>query len=66
MPQQYTLQCSVAAVDVTEQYISGYRDKDGDIWLTGRVDDVMNVSGHRIGTAEVHTFSALFTSYLIF
>ena len=31
----------------------GYRDKDGDIWLTGRVDDVMNVSGHRIGTAEV-------------
>jgi len=31
----------------------GWRDPDGDIWLTGRVDDVMNVSGHRIGTAEV-------------
>ena len=31
----------------------GYRDSDGDIWLTGRVDDVMNISGHRIGTAEV-------------
>ena len=31
----------------------GYRDEDGHIWLTGRVDDVLNVSGHRIGTAEV-------------
>ena len=29
------------------------RDKDGYYWLTGRVDDVINVSGHRIGTAEV-------------
>ena len=29
------------------------RDKDGYYWITGRVDDVMNVSGHRIGTAEV-------------
>jgi len=29
------------------------RDDDGDIWLLGRVDDVMNVSGHRISTAEV-------------
>ena len=28
-------------------------DTDGDYWLLGRVDDVMNVSGHRIGTAEV-------------
>ena len=28
-------------------------DTDGDIWLLGRVDDVMNVSGHRISTAEV-------------
>ncbi|XP_042470398.1 acetyl-coenzyme A synthetase, chloroplastic/glyoxysomal-like [Zingiber officinale] len=31
------------------------RDKDGYIWLTGRVDDVINVSGHRIGTAEVES-----------
>ena len=31
----------------------GWRDPEGHIWLTGRVDDVMNVSGHRIGTAEV-------------
>ncbi|KAL6750699.1 acetyl CoA synthetase [Haematococcus lacustris] len=29
------------------------RDEDGYIWITGRVDDVINVSGHRIGTAEV-------------
>jgi len=31
------------------------RDADGDIWVTGRVDDVLNVSGHRIGTAEVES-----------
>ena len=31
------------------------RDKDGYYWITGRVDDVMNVSGHRIGTAEVES-----------
>ena len=30
-------------------------DKDGDYWLMGRVDDVVNVSGHRIGTAEVES-----------
>jgi acetyl-CoA synthetase len=30
-------------------------DKDGDIWLLGRVDDVMNVSGHRISTTEVES-----------
>ena len=29
------------------------RDKDGYYWITGRVDDVLNVSGHRLGTAEV-------------
>ncbi|MEO6712756.1 MAG: acetate--CoA ligase [Mycobacteriales bacterium] len=31
------------------------RDEDGDIWLLGRVDDVMNVSGHRISTTEVES-----------
>jgi acetyl-CoA synthetase len=31
------------------------RDDDGYYWLTGRVDDVINVSGHRIGTAEVES-----------
>ena len=29
------------------------RDADGYYWITGRVDDVMNISGHRMGTAEV-------------
>ena len=29
------------------------RDKDGCYWITGRVDDVLNVSGHRLGTAEI-------------
>ncbi len=31
------------------------RDGDGDYWITGRVDDVINVSGHRMGTAEVES-----------
>jgi acetyl-CoA synthetase len=31
------------------------RDSDGDYWITGRVDDVLNVSGHRMGTAEVES-----------
>ena len=31
------------------------RDADGDYWITGRVDDVINVSGHRLGTAEIES-----------
>ncbi|MBI2214842.1 MAG: acetate--CoA ligase, partial [Acidobacteria bacterium] len=31
------------------------RDEDGYYWITGRVDDVLNVSGHRLGTAEVES-----------
>ncbi|UYM18742.1 acetate--CoA ligase [Endozoicomonas euniceicola] len=31
------------------------RDEDGYYWITGRVDDVLNISGHRIGTAEVES-----------
>ncbi len=31
------------------------RDIDGDYWITGRVDDVINVSGHRLGTAEIES-----------
>ena len=31
------------------------RDKDGYFWITGRIDDVINVSGHRMGTAEVES-----------
>lgn len=40
------------------KYFSGdgaRRDEDGDYWITGRVDDVINVSGHRMGTAEVES-----------
>ena len=48
-------------IDVYFSQIPGYyftgdgarRDEDGYYWITGRVDDVLNVSGHRIGTAEV-------------
>jgi acetyl-CoA synthetase len=31
------------------------RDADGDYWITGRLDDVINVSGHRLGTAEIES-----------
>lgn len=47
-------------------YITGdgaKRDEDGDYWITGRVDDVLNVSGHRLGTAEIE--SALATHPLV-
>jgi len=39
-------------------YVSGdgaKRDADGYYWITGRVDDVLNVSGHRLGTAEIES-----------
>ncbi|KAB1108954.1 AMP-binding protein, partial [Neorhizobium galegae] len=39
------------------------RDEDGYYWITGRVDDVLNVSGHRLGTAEVE--SALVSHSLV-
>jgi acetyl-CoA synthetase len=38
------------------RYFTGdgcHRDKDGYYWITGRVDDVLNVAGHRLGTAEI-------------
>ncbi|MFL6532126.1 MAG: acetate--CoA ligase [Pseudomonas sp.] len=38
------------------------RDEDGDFWITGRIDDVINVSGHRIGTAEVESALVLHDS----
>jgi acetyl-CoA synthetase len=31
------------------------KDEDGDVWLLGRVDDVMNVSGHRLSTTEIES-----------
>ena len=44
--------------DFKGYYFSGdgcKRDKDGYYWITGRVDDVLNVSGHRMGTAEIES-----------
>ncbi|MCU1731546.1 MULTISPECIES: acetate--CoA ligase [unclassified Pseudomonas] len=38
------------------------RDEQGDLWITGRIDDVINVSGHRIGTAEVESALVLHDS----
>jgi len=41
-----------------ERYFAGdgaKKDEDGDIWLLGRVDDVMNVSGHRLSTTEIES-----------
>lgn len=49
-----------------ETYLSAYpgcyfsgdgarRDQDGDYWITGRMDDVLNVSGHRLSTAEIES-----------
>lgn len=42
---------------------AAYQDKDGYYWITGRVDDVINVSGHRIGTAEIE--SAVINSNIV-
>jgi len=42
----------------TDMYFAGdgaRRDRDGYLWVMGRIDDVMNVSGHRIGTMEVES-----------
>ncbi|MBL4629468.1 MAG: acetate--CoA ligase [Roseicyclus sp.] len=44
--------------DYKGYYFSGdgcKRDADGDYWITGRVDDVINVSGHRMGTPEIES-----------
>ena len=41
-----------------DKYFAGdgaKRDKDGDVWILGRVDDVMNVSGHRLSTPEIES-----------
>ncbi len=38
------------------------RDKDGYYWITGRIDDVLNVSGHRMGTAEIESALVLHES----
>lgn len=44
--------------DYPNYYFTGdgaRRDKDGYFWITGRVDDVLNISGHRLGTAEIES-----------
>ncbi len=44
--------------DIHGMYFTGdgaRRDADGYFWITGRVDDVLNVSGHRLGTAEIES-----------
>jgi acetyl-CoA synthetase len=41
---------------------SAHRDEDGYFWVTGRVDDVINVSGHRLGTAEIESALVLHES----
>src|SRR3546814_3833728 len=50
--------CSSDLATYNGQYFSGdgcRRDEDDYYWITGRVDDVINVSGHRMGTAEVES-----------
>jgi len=44
--------------DLSGTYFTGdgaRRDEDGYYWITGRVDDVLNVAGHRLGTAEIES-----------
>ncbi len=44
--------------EIKDCYYSGdgaYCDRDGNFWITGRNDDVMNISGHRIGTEEIES-----------
>lgn len=36
-------------------YVGGRRDKDGYLWVTGRIDDMVNVSGHLLSTAEIES-----------
>ncbi|HWI60112.1 MAG TPA: acetyl-coenzyme A synthetase, partial [Bacillota bacterium] len=54
-PQRYK---SVYWCEVEGSYFTGdgcRQDKDGYFWIVGRIDDVLNVAGHRIGTAEVES-----------
>jgi acetyl-CoA synthetase len=54
-PQRYK---SVYWGEVQNSYFTGdgcRQDKDGYFWIVGRIDDVLNVAGHRIGTAEVES-----------
>lgn len=53
-------------IDHGKYYLAGdsaYRDNDGYFWIMGRIDDVLNVSGHRLGTMEIE--SALVANSLV-
>lgn len=48
-------------------YFSGdgaIRDEDGYVTITGRMDDVINISGHRLGTAEIEDVLVSFTDLI--
>jgi len=51
---------------IPNMYLSGdsaYRDEDSDLFISGRIDDVMNVSGHRLGSAEIEN-AAMTCNYI--
>ena len=56
--QAAALQGSSIGAKFKGSYFTGdgaRRDKDGYFWIVGRIDDVLNVAGHRIGTAEIES-----------
>jgi acetyl-CoA synthetase len=54
-PERFKAQYFASFPGAYESGDSARRDEDGYFWIMGRVDDVINVSGHRIGTAEVES-----------
>lgn len=57
-PERYDKTYWNAKPFLRDTYLTGdmaTMDEDGDIWIEGRMDDVMNISGHRIGSAEVES-----------
>lgn len=57
-PSRFESYFNEVSINNQPVYFSGdaaYRDKDGDIVITGRIDDVINTSGHRLGTAELES-----------
>lgn len=57
-PERFQSYFDAITIKGESAYFSGdaaYRDEDGDIVITGRIDDVINTSGHRLGTAELES-----------
>jgi acyl-coenzyme A synthetase/AMP-(fatty) acid ligase len=55
--------CLLKSIVFVIKYFAGdgvKRDADGYYWITGRVDDVLNISGHRLGTAEIESALVLY------